>query len=175
MRPGFKEAAEAAVSEGKITRQQVKEIVNESQAPPGMARFTRLPLEWKLRAWDAASDYEKSQWQPYFLKSVRDEKPENLIRLREPVISTLKEMGMDEAADAVANLTIPEEPLGTLDLTGLGTQKEAPEMGGMEAVDAAIAHALETKFDVKKPKSLFPRLPSLTQRKKKRPYDVLGL
>jgi hypothetical protein len=115
---GFKEATDAAVSEGKITRQQVKEIVAESQAPPGMSRFTRLPLEWAVRAWGQASDYEKEQWQPYFLKKVMAEKPENLIKNRDAVVETLTDMGLTEAADAVTNLTMPEET--GVDLTGMG-------------------------------------------------------
>lgn len=169
---GFKEATDAAVSEGKITRQQVKEIVAESQAPPGMSRFTRLPLEWAVRAWGQASDYEKEQWQPYFLKKVMAEKPENLIKNRDAVVETLTDMGLTEAADAVTNLTMPEET--GVDLTGMGLLKPAPEMSGMEAVDAAIAAGLETKLEPKtKRASAMVRPPSL--REKKKPFGVLGL
>jgi hypothetical protein len=169
---GFKEATDAAVSEGKITRQQVKEIVAESQAPPAMGRFIRLPLEWAVRAWGEASDYEKDQWQPYFLKKVMAEKPENLIKNRDAVVETLNDMGLSEAADAVTNLTMPEET--GVDLTGLGLLKPAPEMSGMEAVDAAIAASLKTKLEGKvKRASTSVRLPST--RTKKRPYEVLGI
>ena len=171
---GFQEAASQAVKEGRITRQQVKEIVGESQAPPNMSRFTRLPLEWATRAFDAGSDYEKEQWKPYYLKKVMTEKPENLIKHREPVVATLREMGLDEAADAVDNLVMPEEPLGGIDLTGLGLQKESPEMSGMEEVDAAIAKALEQNLTGKaKRVSSNVRLPST--RTKKKPYEILGL
>jgi hypothetical protein len=171
---GFKDAAEAAVSEGKITRQQVKEIVGESQAPPSMSRFTRLPLEWATRAFDAASDYEKEQWQPYFLKKIKDEKPENLIKNRDSVVATLREMGQDGAADAVENLAMPEEPLGNLDLTGLGLIKPAPEMASMAEVDAAITEALEKSLTgkVKKTGLMLPR-PST--REKKKPFGGLTL
>ena len=167
---GFEEAAGAAVSEGKLTRQQVKEIVTESQAPPNMGRFIRLPLEWSLRAWDAASDYEQEQWKPYLLKKVMAEKPESLIRLREPVTAALRDLGLDEAADAVAGLTMPEG-VG-VDLAGLGIQKEAPEMSAMGAVDTAIAEALEAKLaDKTKPKKPTAKLP----KEKKRPYAALGM
>ena len=169
---GFEEAANKAVSEGNMTRQQVKEIVSESQAPPGMSRFTRLPLEWALRAWDVASGYEQDQWQPYLLKKVMAEKPENLIKNREAVVSTLQDMGLSEAANAVSGLIMPEGGAG-VDLTGLGVTKEAPEMGGMGAVDDAIAAALEMKLaDKTKPKKPTGRL---TTKEKKRPYAVLGM
>ena len=171
---GFQEAASQAVSEGKITRQQVKEIVGESQAPPNMSRFTRLPLEWATRAFDAGSDYEKEQWKPYYLKKVMAEKPENLIKHREPVVAALREMGLDEAADAVDNLVMPEEPLGGIDLAGLGFVKPAPEMGGMVEVDAAITAALEQNLAGKSKRvSAMVRPPST--REKKKPYNVLGL
>jgi hypothetical protein len=169
---GFQEAAGQAVSEGKITRQQVKEIVEESQAPPGMKRFIKLPLEWAVRAWGEASDFEKQQWQPYFLKKVMSEKPENLIKMRDEVAGAMDEMGLSSAADAVRSLTMPEG-VG-VDLSGLGMVGAAPEMGGMEAVDSAIAAALGSKFEAKaKPISSLARPPST--REKKRPYGVLGL
>lgn len=171
---GFLDAATKAVEEGRITRQQVKEIINESQAPPGMARFTRMPLEWKVRAWDAATEAEQEQWKPYFLKSIGNEKPENLIKNREPVVEALRKMGADTAADAIANLQMPEGPLGALDLTGLGIQKEPPQMSGMKEVDDAIAEVLGKKFEDKKKKGFgLPRL-SLTTRKKQNQYEALG-
>ena len=171
---GFEEAAGQAVEAGKITRQQVKEIVAESQVPPGVSRFTRLPLEWATRAYDAGSDYEKEQWKPYFLKKVMSEKPENLIKNREAVVDTLKEMGLDEAADAVANLVMPEEPVAGIDLAGLGIQKAAPEMGGMEGVDTAIVQALDQNLKGKeKPTRVSMRSPSIREKKSK--FDILGL
>ena len=169
---GFKEATDQAVSEGNLTRQQVKEIKDESQMPPGISRFTRLPLEWALRTWDKASDYEKEQWQPYFLKKVMAEKPENLIKNRDDVVEALTDMGLTEAADAITSLTMPEET--GVDLTGLGLVKPAPEISGMEAVDAAIAAGLEAKLQGKvKRVSAMVRPPST--REKKKPYDALGL
>ena len=142
---GFEEAAGQAVTEGKITRQQVQEIVKESQQPPAMSRFTRLPLEWKLKTWDKASDYEKEQWRPYFLEAIKSEKLENLIKLRDPVVAALQDLGLNKAADAVQNLTMPEKGK-EFDLTGLGITKPAPEMSGMEAVDAALSQGLGEKL-----------------------------
>ena len=172
--PGFQEMASQAVREGKITRQQVKEIIGESQAPPGMARFTRLPLEWATRVFDVASDQEKEQWVPYYLKKVMSEKPENLIKNREAVVATLQEMGFDKAADAVANLVMPEEPFADTDLTDLGLMKPTPEMSAMPEVDNAISEALGL-MTAPKTKKTSLRLPGLTPRAKKKPFGVLGI
>lgn len=139
---GFEETVAEAISEGKITRQQVKEIVKESQEPPGLSRFTKLPLEWALRAWGVASDYEKDQWQPYFLKKIMREKPETLIRLREPVAAALEEMGLSAAAAAVSDLTIPEG-VDRMDLSALGMPGPSRQMAGLENLDAALTLAFE--------------------------------
>ena len=174
---GFEDAASQAVSEGKITRQQVKEIVKESQVPPGLTRFTRLPLEWKLRTWDKASDYEKEQWQSYFLKTIMAEKPENLIKNRDAVVAALDDMGPEfaDAAEKVRNLEIPEGGSG-IDLSGLGIVGEPPQLGGMEAVGAAISNALEQKVGgLGAEKKTGLHLPSLTRREKKNPFKILGL
>ena len=102
------------------------------------------------------------------------EKPENLIKNREPVVATLREMGLDEAADAVDNLVMPQEPLGGIDITGLGLVKPAPEMAGMEEVDAAIATALEQNL-TGKPKRASAMVRPPSTREKKKPYNVIGL
>lgn len=174
---GFEQAAGQAVSEGRITGQQVKAIIKESQVPTGLTRFTRLPMEWKLRTWDKASDAEKEQWLPYFLKAIKDEKPENLIKLREPVVATLESMGLTDAAQKVNDLTMPEK--GTrFDLTGLGIIRANPEVSGMDAVDAAISRSLDErlrKIGGEKEKKFSVRLPSLTRKKKNNPYSVLGI
>ena len=164
---GFQEMAGEAVSSGKITRQQVKGIVDESQAPPGMSRFTRLPLEWKLRTMDKASDYEKQTWTPYFLKSIKNEKIENLIAHRDNVVKTLQDLGYDQIADAVSTLEMPpEEPLGNLDLSNLGVQTPTSEMEGMAMVDATIADAIAQSVQ---------KLGQPQKPRKERDYSFLGI
>jgi len=169
---GFQEAASQAVSEGKLTRQQIKGIVDESEAPPGMGRFTRLPMEWKLRTWEAASDYEKEQWRPYLLKAIFQEKPETIIKLRGPLETALRADGMDDAADEVANINMPEQPLGALDMTGLGLPKPAPEMQGLDAIDSALAESIQDKVaaTIKKQRGTSTRLPG----EKRRNFGLLG-
>jgi hypothetical protein len=164
---GFQETAAQAVEEGRITKQQIKEIVKESQEPPGLSRFTKLPLEWALRTWDAASDAEKEGWQPYFLKKIMREKPENLIRLREPVVAALEEMGLTQAALAISDLTLPEGG-GGIDLSALGIQGSVPQMGDMGAVDAALSQILGKNLQKM-------TAPATVRKKKKNPFSVLGL
>ena len=140
---GFQEAATAAVEDGKLTRQQIKEIVGESQVPAGQSRFYRLPLEWMARAMDAASDYEKQQWTPLMLKKIGSAQLEMLIRNREPLVKLLKDLNMDDLAQTIADLQMPEEPLSGLDLSGLGIVRPPGEMGGMEEVQQAIGQEIE--------------------------------
>jgi hypothetical protein len=176
---GFEEAASQAVSEGRITGQQVKAIIKESQIPPGLTRFSRLPLEWKLRTWEAGNEAEKEAWQPYFLKAIMAEKPENLIKLREPVVAALESMGPEfaNAAQKVNDLTIPEK--GTrFDLAGLGIVPESPQMGGMSEVAAAISQALGEKVDklgMEKGRKSPLSLPRLSFKEKNNPYKILGI
>ena len=82
---------------------------------------------------------------PYFREAIKSEKLENLIKLRDPVVAALQDLGLNKAADAVQNLTMPEKGK-EFDLTGLGITKPAPEMSGMEAVDAALSSGLEEKL-----------------------------
>ena len=174
---GFEEKAQGAISEGKLTRQQVKEIVNESQGPPGMGRFTRLPIEWATRAMEAASDYEREQWTPYFLKKLAQSKPETLIHNRESLVSLLKEMGENKVADRIQNLEIPEE-VSRIDLTGLGITKPSPEMASIDEVDQAIADSIGEKleFGLQKPKKGGLRFPRLVKKEsdKKKAFRTLG-
>ena len=116
---GFEEAATQAVSEGKLTRQQVKEIVEESQVPAGQARFYRLPLEWMARTMEQASDYERQQWTPLMQRKIANAKPEMLIRNRDALVPLLRELDMDKVADTIQDMQMPEEPLAGQDLTGL--------------------------------------------------------
>jgi len=138
---GFEEAARTAVTEGKLTRQQVEEVVKESQAPPGQSRFVRLPLEWKLRALDVASDYEREQWLPYFLKSVMTEKPENLVKNRTALINALDTLGLPESAAFIQALEIPEGG-GKIRMEGMGEQRPAPAISDMETADTQVSAAL---------------------------------
>ena len=172
---GFDDLATESIAEGKITRQQVQEVVKESQIPAGLTRFTKLPLEWAVRAFEAGSDYEKEQWQPYILKKVMTEKPENLVKLREPVAALLQEMGFADLAEQIADLSIPEK--GTkVDTTGLGIIKEAPPMGGPEAVEGALEKSVSdrlAKLEADKTKKS-PVNPVARTKEKKNPYKVLG-
>jgi len=135
---GFQESASDAVSTGKLTRQQVKQIAEESQLPPGQSRFYRLPLEWAARAMEAGSDYEREQWTPLLLQKIKTSKPEMLIRNREPLVALLRELGQDEVADRIESLEMPAEPLTGINLTGLGMLKPPAEASPMEDVVAAI-------------------------------------
>jgi hypothetical protein len=140
---GFETAASEAVSQGKLTTAQVKDIVNQSQAPPGMSRFIGLPLEWQVRAMKEASDYEKEKWAPFMLKKIADSKPEMLIRNREALVPLLKEMGLDPVAEVIQNMEMPPEALAGIDLTGIGIQKPGPELTGMDEVNEAITEAIQ--------------------------------
>jgi hypothetical protein len=173
---GFDDMATDAIAEGKITKQQVQEIVNESHIPAGLTRFTKLPLEWAVRAFEAGSDYEKEQWQPYILKKVMTEKPENLIKLREPVVALLQEMGLTDLAEQISELSIPEK--GTkVDTTGLGILKEAPTMGGPEAVETTLEKSVSdrlAKLEANTTKRS-PVNPTVRTKEKKNPFKVFGL
>jgi len=172
---GFDDLAAESIADGKITRQQVQEVVKESQIPAGLTRFTKLPLEWAMRAFEAGSDYEKEQWQPYILKKVMTEKPENLVKLREPLVALLKDMGLNDLADQIGELTIPEK--GTrVDTTGLGILKEAPTMGEPGAIEGALEKSLSdrlAKLEGDKGKRS-PVNPVARTKEKKNPYKVLG-
>jgi hypothetical protein len=172
---GFEEMASQAVSEGKLTRQQVKTIISESQQPPGTHRFTSLPLEWAIRAWEKATPQEKTEWQPYFLKKIMGSKPEILVNLREPLVRTLEEMGLPEAAQTISDLTVPERG-AKFDLSALGIPKPAPQTAEMASVDAALSRAIEEHTaqmgEIAKPRKSTIVLPSA--RKKKEPYKSLG-
>ena len=178
---GFEERASQAVEAGEITRQAVKEIIKESQEPAGISRFTKLPMEWKLRAMDKASDYEKEQWTPYFLKFLMQEaktRPENLVKNRDALVSTLDEMGYSQEASLIQGLEIPEQK-GKMDLSGLGVKKERGEMGSQEEIGAALQQILSEslqKLTVEpgRKRNVFGGLPSLVRRKKPNPMDVLG-
>jgi hypothetical protein len=163
---GFQEAAEAALTEGTLTRQQIKTIVAESQAPPGLGRFVALPVEWQVRAWAKATDAEKEAWQPYFVKKVMSAKPEILIRNRDILDPTLREMGLDDAADAIQNLKISDKA-GAFKLAGLGVRQPTGEMGDIDTVDIAMAReimAQEAKLGTETKKS-----------KKANKYSFLGI
>ena len=131
------------------------------------------------------SDFESrlglraEQWLPYFLKSVMKEKPENLVKNRDALVSTLDDLGYTEAASIIQNLEIPEQG-GKVDLTGLGIQKERGEMGSMAEVDAALRQSIEDSLEkmglgTGRKKSGAFGLPSLARKKKTNLTDVLGL
>lgn len=170
---GFKEAAATAISEGSLTRQQVKGIVDESQAPPGLGRFIALPVEWQVRVWNKANATEKEVWQPYLLKKVMAAKPEILIRSRETLVPVMQEMGLDDVADAIRDLTITEKGR-RIDLTAMGIRKPEPVMAGMDQVDTVLAKAIKEHAEKMGEEKV--KKPSLTLAKeKKRPYSVLGI
>jgi hypothetical protein len=172
---GFDDLAAESIADGKITRQQVQEVVKESQIPDGLTRFTKLPLEWAMRAFEAGSDYEKEQWQPYILKKVMTEKPENLVKLREPLAALLQGMGLTDLAEQIGELSIPEK--GTrVDTTGLGILKEAHTMGEPGAIEGALEKSLSdrlAKLEGDKGKRS-PVNPVARTKEKKNPYKVLG-
>ena len=168
---GFKEAADAAISEGNLTRQQVKFIVDESQAPPGLGRFVALPVEWQVRAWNKATQEEKDVWQPYLLKKVMTAKPELLIRNREALVPVLSEMGLDDAADAIRALTITEKGK-RVDLAGMGIRRPSPVMAEMDQVDTVLTRSIRAKMEEEEG---FKKLSLGLKKEKKRPYGVLGI
>ena len=176
---GFQDMAQEAVSGGKLTRAQVKEIVDESQVPAGQTRFYRLPIEWMARAMEVGSDYEREQYTPIMLKKIANSKPEILIRDREALAPLLEDMGFTALADKIKDLELPEQAT-QFDLTGLGITKPAAEMGDMTEIDQAIADILAAHTEKlgapKKPKSGL-RLPPLTQKEsdKKRIGGFLGV
>jgi hypothetical protein len=164
---GFEEAATQAVSEGKLTRQQVKEIVEESQVPAGQARFYRLPLEWMARTMEQASDYERQQWTPLMQRKIANAKPEMLIRNRDALVPLLRELDMDKVADTIQDMQMPEEPLAGQDLTGLGILRPATETPGMDEVNEAISADIEKNLEK-------VGQPGKTRKKTDR-YQFLGL
>jgi hypothetical protein len=164
---GFKDAARTAMEAGTLTRQQIKTIVDESQAPPGLGRFVALPVEWQARAWAKATDAEKEAWQPYFLKKVMSAKPEILIGTRETLDPILREMGLDDAADAIQNLKISDKAV-EFKLAGLGVRKPIGEMADIDTADLGLAReiaAQEAKLGTEKPK----------KSKKPNKYSFLGV
>jgi hypothetical protein len=163
---GFQEAAEAALTEGTLTRQQVKAIIDESQAPPGLGRFVALPVEWQIRAWEKASEKEKEVWQPFFLKKIMTASPEIKIRNKEALVPTLKKMGLDNVADTIENLSISEKGK-KFNLSALGVKRPMPTEPDMGQVDTHLSQIIQAQMEkqgTEKPK-----------KSKKNPYAFLGL
>jgi hypothetical protein len=141
---GFLDMANTAREEGRITQRQIEEVAKESQEPAGLSRFRRLPLEWKLRTLAVASDFEKEQWLPYFLKSIiteSEQRPENLVKNRELLMNALDALGFPESAAFVQALEIPEEG-GRRPLGELGIPRPAPEIPDLERADTEVARAM---------------------------------
>lgn len=168
---GFLAAAQKAVSEGTLTNQQVKEVVSESQLPPGLSRFTKLPLVWSLRVWEAANQEEKDGWRPFLLKKIMTEKPERLVRLKEPVARVLNNMGIGGAADMIRDMTISPEDI-QLDLSKLGELKPPPEMDDFSAIDYMMQQQISKNL-----LALLPKIPKRISRPRLREnkFEVLGL
>jgi hypothetical protein len=165
---GFREMASEAVREGSLTRAQVHEIVDESQMPVSARRFYRLPLDWAIKAWNEATGQEKDQWEPWMLKKLMSSKPEILLHNRGGVVKLLQSLGMDDVADRIDELTIPESQLMP-SLAGLGVERELV-MGEMPAVEEAFTESLAKKLAEKPVK-----IPSVSPRRKESPYHVLGM
>lgn len=146
---GFREKAQAAIQSGQLTRQQAKQIAGDSQVPPGMRRFYQMPIEWMTRAMEAGSDYEKEKFLPYVLKKITGAKPELLIRSRDSLVPMLQELGLDDVAQAVQNLSINEADM-PMDLANLGVLKPQPQLGNMAEVDRTIADYLANLGEGKK-------------------------
>lgn len=167
---GFQEAARTAMEEGKLTRQQIKTIVDQSQAPPGIDRFIGLPVEWQVRAWKEANPQEKELWEPYFMKKVMTAKPEILLRNRDALLPVLEELGLDDTAQAIMNLELPDQAT-QMDLGALGMRKPSPETSNLSAADEAMARAIQTTVGKEGAPKKQPAGPS---KKKTSPYSVLG-
>jgi hypothetical protein len=165
---GFKDAARTAMEAGTLTRQQIKTIVDESQAPPGLGRFVALPVEWQARAWGKATDQEKEAWQPYFLKKIDSAKPEILIRNREALEPILRKMGLDTVADKIADLKISDKA-GEFNLAGLGIRKPTGEMSDIDTVDLAMAR------DIAAQEAKLGTEPKPKKSKKPNKYGFLGI
>jgi hypothetical protein len=173
---GFRQAAAEAMNKGKLTQQQIKGIVDESQEPtPGLGRFKALPIEWQLRAWDKASEAEKEAWKPTFLKKVMAAKPEILIRNRDALVPVLKDLGFSDAAEKVLAATIPEKAATKLDLSVLGIRKPAGTMGDTATVDNALSEAIQSHLDKLEGEKPTPKGFGFRHKKKKEsPFKVLG-
>ena len=143
---GFEAAAKDAVEKGKLTRAQIKDIEEESQVPPGVSRFYRLPVEWMVRALKAADPKELDRLTPYMLKKISFAKPEILIHNRDTLVPLLKNLGFQQVADTIENLTLPEQAT-EFDLTGLGIVQPGPQIGGMNEVDQAVADAIQKQTE----------------------------
>ncbi|CAO0822432.1 hypothetical protein DFAR_3060005 [Desulfarculales bacterium] len=170
---GFQELATQAIGTGAVTLKAVKELMKESKNPPGLSRFTKLPLEWALKAFGAADEAEQAAWKPYLLKKIQGGKPETIFKHQEKVVDALEKLGLSKAAQAVKGLSISEK-YSQLDTTGLGVEKDSPQMADMNSIDDAIAEALE-KMTGEKPERKKSMLPRLSHKKKKSPYEALGL
>jgi hypothetical protein len=163
---GFAEAAKAAVSEGTLTRNQIKTIITESQLPTGISRFAVVPLQWQIRALAVATEAEKQAWTPLLLKKVATSSPEIKIRNRDALVPLLREMGLDGTADTLENLAISEKAT-TFKLAGLGVRQPAGEIADIDTVDLAMAReiaAQEAKLGTEK-----------TAKAKKNKYSFLGI
>ena len=176
---GFQGAATKAMQEGKLSHQQIKAIVDQSQAPPGMERFVGLPLEWQVRALTEATPEEKALWEPYFLKKVMGAKPEMLVRTKEQLAPILRQMGYDDTADQIESLEIPEHATH-MDLAHLGLQGPGVHPMGAGA-DYAMAQNVRTNLEKLgiPAKERSGRSPSTIEkggvrRKKESPYSILG-
>jgi hypothetical protein len=160
---GFAEVARAAVSDGTLTRNQVKAVIAESKAPPGIGRFDAAPLQWQLRALEVATEAEKQAWTPLLLKKVMSSSSEIKIRNRDALLPVLREMGLDPVADSLENLAVSEKG-STFKLAGIGVRQPTGEMADMDAVSAAMVREInaqagklgtETKAKAKKNKYSF--------------------
>jgi hypothetical protein len=173
---GFQVAAQEAMQSGQITKQQVQELIDESQLPPGLNRFVRLPIEWAMRAFDQATPAEKEIWTPYMLKKIMGEKPERIVKYKDHIAETLASLGLADAAQKVLEFSIPEERGQFPDLAALGVAKPVPEMGELGDIDLAIGNAIERNLLGKEKKTSFTlRTPNPMKKKKKNPYELLGL
>jgi hypothetical protein len=165
---GFKEKAKEAMTAGDLSRQQIKTIVAESQAPAGLGRFVALPVEWQIRAWKEATEKERGLWQPYFLKKIASANPEILIRNREALDPVLREMGADKVADLIHDLKLTEKATKFNNLAALGIQRPTREMQDIDTVDVAMVRLIQKEND------RLGREP-LNRREKKNPYNFLGI
>jgi len=141
---GFAEAAREAMESGNLTRTQIKTIVTESQAPPGIGRFIAAPLQWQIRVLAVATENEKKAWTPFFLKKVITSSPEIKIRNRDALVPMLRGMGLNDAADGIEKLEISAKA-STFKLAGLGVRKPAGEDVDLDAADYAMVKELNAQ------------------------------
>jgi hypothetical protein len=94
-------------------------------------------------------------------------KSEILIRNRDILDPALREIGLDDAADAIQNLKISDKA-STFKLAGLGIRKPTGEMGDIDTVDLAMAREIMAQE---------ARLGTEATKKGKKPnkYNFLGI